>query len=88
MCGALKFLNFPSKTRKIAAGKGRFYSESNDAFVISQNQKSFSNFFCMFLNPDNFFPILILIVLIYEIYKTSRNKLKKYSVTRNCSFIV
>ena len=31
------------------------------------------------------FPILILIVLIYQVWETSRNKLKKHSVTKNCS---
>ena len=39
----------------------------------------------MFLNPNNFFPIWILIVLIYYIWETSRDKLKKHSVTKNCS---
>jgi len=45
----------------------------------------FSNFSCMFLNPNNFFPIWIVIILIYYIWETSRNKLKKHSVTKNCS---
>ena len=36
-----------------------------------------SNFSCMFLNPNNFLPIWILIVLIYYIWETSGNKLKK-----------
>jgi hypothetical protein len=39
---------------------------------------SFSNFSCMFLNPNNFNPIWILIVLIYQIWETSRNMLKKH----------
>ena len=37
----------------------------------------FSNFSCIFLNPNTFFPIWILIVLIYWICETSSNKLKK-----------
>ena len=39
---------------------------------------AFSNFSCMFLhvNLNFFFPIWILIVLIYHIWETSRNKLK------------
>ena len=36
----------------------------------------------MFLNPND---SRILIILIYLIYETSRNKLKKHSVTKNCS---
>ena len=32
-----------------------------------------------------FFPIWILIFLIYYTWETSRNKLKKHSVTKNCS---
>ena len=39
----------------------------------------------MFLNPNIFFPIWILIALIYYIWEISRNKLKKRSVTKNCS---
>ena len=35
--------------------------------------------------PQYFFPIWILIVIIYQIWETSRNTLKKYSVTKNCS---
>ena len=46
--------------------------------------RAFSNFSCMFLNPNIFFPIWILIVLIYYIWETPRNKLKKHSVTKNC----
>ena len=45
----------------------------------------FSNFSCMFLNANNFFPIWIIIVLIYKIWENYRNKLKKHSVTKNCS---
>ena len=46
----------------------------------------FSNFPCMFLNLDIFFPKWILIVLIYHTWKTSRNKLEKNSVNKkNCS---
>ena len=40
---------------------------------------------CMFLSPNIFFPIWINIVLIYLIWETSRNKLQKHSVTKNCS---
>ena len=39
----------------------------------------------MFLNPNISFPIRILIDLIYLIWETSRNKLEKHSVTKNCS---
>ena len=45
----------------------------------------FSNFSCIFLNPNTFFPIWNLIILIYYIWETSRNKLQKHSVTKNCS---
>ena len=45
----------------------------------------FLNFSCMFLNPNIFFPIWILIVLMYQIWETSRNKLRKHSVPKNCS---
>ena len=49
-------------------------------------ERDFSNFSCMFLDPNTyFFPIGILIVQIYYIRETSRNKLKKHSVTKNCS---
>ena len=40
---------------------------------------------CMFLSPNIFFPIWINIVLIYLIWETSRNKLQKHFVTKNCS---
>ena len=40
--------------------------------------KSFSNFSCMFLNPNYFFPVWIIIVLRFE-------KPPVNSVTRNCS---
>ena len=43
----------------------------------------FSNFSCRFINPNYFFPISI--VLIHSIRKTSRNKLKEHSVTKNYS---
>ena len=46
---------------------------------------TFSNFSCMLLNSYIFFPIWILIVLIYQIWETSRNKSKMHSVTKNCS---
>ena len=45
----------------------------------------FSNFSCMFLNPNSFFQIWILIVLIYWFWETSRSKLRKHSVTKKCS---
>ena len=41
--------------------------------------------FPTFLYVLNFFPIRILIVLIHKIWETSGNKLKKHSVTKNCS---
>ena len=41
-----------------------------------------SNFSSRFLNPNNFFPILIIIVLIYWIWETARNQLKKHSVSK------
>ena len=47
-------------------------------------EPSFSNFSCMFLNPNNFYPIWIIIFLIYYIWETFGNKLKKHSVTKNC----
>ena len=34
-------------------------------YLYSSSKKVFFNFSCMFLNPNNFFPIWILIVLIY-----------------------
>ena len=40
----------------------------------------FSNIFCMFLNPNTFYPIWIPRVLIYYTWETFRNKLKKHSV--------
>ena len=46
---------------------------------------SFSNFSCMFLHPNDFFPIWIIIVLFFEISETSRNKLKEHAVTKNYS---
>ena len=45
-------------------------------------KNNFSNFSCMFLNPNNFFPILILIALIYLTFETSRNNFKKHSATK------
>ena len=53
--------------------------------VIYSKYSRFSNFSCMFLNPNIFLPIWIIIVLIYYIWEISRNKLKKHSVTKNCS---
>ena len=41
----------------------------------------FSNFSGMFLNSNYFFPIWILLVLMHLIWETSRNKLKKHSVS-------
>ena len=45
--------------------------------TLRAGKKSFSNFSCVFLNPNNFFPICIIIVLIYYIWEISRNKLKR-----------
>ena len=46
----------------------------------------FSPLFCifswMFLNPDDFFPIWILIFIIHYNQETSRSKLKKHSVSK------
>ena len=39
----------------------------------------FSKFSWMFLNSKYFFPIWIWIILMYKIWETSKNKLKKYS---------
>ena len=52
---------------------------------IKRCQRLFSKFSCRFLNPNNFFPIWIIIVLFFDIWETSRNKLKKHFVTKNCS---
>ena len=43
------------------------------------------NFSCMFLNLDNFLPVWIWIVLIYQIWETSRNKFKMVICHQNCS---
>ena len=53
-------------------------SERSEQFLVTE---CFSNFSCMFLNPNIFFSIWILIVLIYNTWETSRNKLKKHSFT-------
>jgi hypothetical protein len=59
------------------------------AVVLQKEKKnSFSNFSCMLvLNPNNFLKFeFYLIVLIYKIWETSRNKLKKhFTVRKNCS---
>ena len=52
----------------------------------SNLEKKISNIW-MFLDPNIFFSIWILIVLIYKIWETSKNKLKKHFVTKNCSDI-
>ena len=58
-------------------------SEFNFEKLLKKSQDyKFSNFSWMFLNPNIFFPIWILIVLIYQIWETSRNK---QSVAKNCS---
>ena len=54
--------------------------DSNHCHFWIMKKKLFSNFSCMFLNPNIFFGIWILIVLLYQIWETSRNKLKKHSV--------
>ena len=56
-----------------------------DATIITDVRSHFSNFSCMFLSPNIFFLIWILNVLIYQIWENSKNKLKKYSVTKSCS---
>ena len=48
----------------------------------------FSNFSCMFINLNIFFLIWIWIFLIYETWETSRNKLKKHSIIKNCSDLI
>ena len=67
------------------------------AGVKSNYKNIFSNFSCITLNPNIFFPIWILIVLNHWIWETSRNKLKKkfcyqiffypFTVWKNCSKI-
>ena len=47
--------------------------------------KFFLKLFLHVSKSQYFFPIWILIVLIYYIWETSRNKLKKHSVTKNCA---
>ena len=42
-------------------------------------------FFKSFLHVSRFFPIWILVVLRYYNWETPRKKLKKHSVTKNCS---
>ena len=42
--------------------------------TINKTENKFSNFSCMCLNPNIFFPIWILIVLIYEILETFKLK--------------
>ena len=46
------------------------------------SRKIFFSNSCMFLNPNIFFQIEFRIVLIYQIWETSRNILKKHSVTK------
>jgi len=46
---------------------------------------TFSNFSCRFLDRNNFFQFELSLFYWYEIWETSRSKLKKHSVTRNCS---
>ena len=48
-------------------------------------QNFFLKLFLHVSKSQYFFPIWILIVLIYYIWETSRNKSKKHSVTKNCS---
>ena len=59
--------------------KRRIFSRDSRTLLIL-----FSNFSCMFLNVNIFFSISKT-VLIYQMLETSRNKLKKHSVTKNCS---
>ena len=48
-------------------------------------ENNFLTFHACFWIPIWFFPIWIIIVLIHYIRETFRNKVKKHSVTRNCS---
>ena len=51
-----------------------------------KSEKIISNFSCMFLNPNSFFPISIPIVLIYYVdMRNLREQIKKHSVINNCS---
>ena len=54
----------------------------NELQSFLEENSSF-NFSCRFLNCNHFFTIWI--DLMYQIWKTSRNKLKKHSVTKNWS---
>ena len=49
-----------------------------------QEKYIISNFSCRFLSPNIFFPIWILIVLIYWSCETSSKNLRKYSLSKNC----
>ena len=53
--------------------------------AFSEGSAVWGDFSCMFLNPNIFFPNWIIILLIHYIWETSRKKLKKHSVTKNCS---
>ena len=53
-----------------------------DGILITNQVLSYSNFFLYVSQSQWFLPIWILIVLICKIYETSRNKLKKHSVTK------
>ena len=65
---------------------GIFSTEIHLLFLLAKVDDYISDISCMFLNPNMYlFPIWILIVLIYQIWESSWNKLKKHSVTKNCS---
>ena len=73
----------------------KIYSKTIAKIFLKSHSIPISNFSCMFLNPNIFFPIWVLIVLIYWIRETSRNKVKKpfcyqklfqlFTVWTNCS---
>ena len=56
-----------------------------EAFCFTR-QLLFSNFSCKFLDPNDFFQLIwIIIILIYITWEISRNKLKKHYFTKTCS---
>jgi hypothetical protein len=73
---------------RVAEGKSFDLHDFSWVYIMQ-----FSNFFCMFLNPNNFFPICILIVLIYM--KNLQEQVKKafcyqklfwpFTIRINCS---
>ena len=86
---SLQFINSPVESKYIVDFCLPTY-KSNLAFLCSRflAQSKLVYVFFLFLhslNSNNFFPTWILIVLTYYIRETSRNKLKKHSVTKGCS---